>query len=193
MSKKKDSKKKHGKKVKNKEEVSVLLEVRQNDCCDRLKRSFVEWARREVFDMMLKEEIEAYEALSNFVVLEADTRGSSYSFEGLLYRIERADWNTTEYRESIATELAELEANIAYYGFISHLGSNSELAVLSLGPVQEQIDYLVQLYHEFKILVEIENFNLIADNASVALNNALDKRDELESQLKNSRLASVQD
>lgn len=145
--------------------------------------------REGIFAMMTEQELEAYDMLDNFA--HSPKAGLPVDLDSLEARIEHADWNTDEYRLEVAEELAEFEAEIAYFAYISRaLPERDEYVEICFQDIQDLLDVLVQDAKVLELSMKLEAIDYKIDcqseiimEASEELDDAMDERDIVFDQL----------
>lgn len=139
--------------------------------------SELEATRQEIFDMMTETEIAAYDLLDNFV--NTPKAGLPEESDSLEAKIEHADWNTDENRLDVASELAELEAEIAYYAYIRQvLPDEDDYLEACLADIQDSIDEIVRDARAIELSTRLEFLDYEIDQATQAMNDASVRIDE---------------
>lgn len=125
--------------------------------------------RDEFFEMMLDEEIEAFDALDEFVnspkaglpVPDIDNPlGPSDSLDA---RIEHAEWNNEAFRERIIHTLAAFESSVAYYATLKIEGAREDDIWDFFAEVEDSIRCIVDLGRELELLTGIIKAEFDAD------------------------------
>ena len=149
-------------------EGSLRVEISLTDD-DEPECETYESIRDEFFEMMLDEEIEAFDALDEFVnspkaglpVPDLDNPlGPSDSLDA---RIEHAEWNNEAFRERIIHTLAAFESSVAYYATLKIEGAREDDIWDLFAEVEDSIRYIVDLGRELELLTGIIKAEFDAD------------------------------
>lgn len=146
---------------------AILVEVGVND--DETEELS---GRDEIFGMMTEEELKAYDLVDNFAM--SPKAGLPEDDDSLEARIEHAEWNAEDLHDDVANILAEFEAAVAYYVTRKAISPNDEdLEEIWFEEIQDCIDDIVDIAREIELLIRSEEAEFRADQASVALDEAL--------------------
>ncbi len=128
--------------------------------------------REEVFALMTDKELEAFDLVENFAF--TPKAGLPEDDDSLEARIEHAEWNAEDLHDDVANILAEFEATVAYYATRKAIDPDDEsICELWLEEIQDCINDIVDIAREIELLIRSEVAAFRADQASVALDEAL--------------------
>lgn len=125
--------------------------------------------REEFFEMMLEDEINAFDALDEFVnspkagLPEPDIDNPLGPSDSLDARIEHAEWNNDAFRERIIHTLAAFESSVAYYATLKIEGANEDDIWDLFAEVEDNIRAIVDLDRELELLIGIIKAEYDAD------------------------------
>lgn len=137
--------------------------------------------RDEFFEMMLDEEIEAFDALDEFVnspkagLPEPDLDNPLGPSDSLDARIEHAEWNNEGFRERIIHTLAAFESSVAYYATLKIEGAREDDLWDLFAEVEDSVRCIANLGRELELLTGIIKAEFDADFYEAKLMDATER------------------
>ena len=138
--------------------------------------------RDEIFGLMTEDELKAFDLVENFAL--SPKAGLPEDDDSLEARIEHAEWNAEDLHDDVANVLAEFEATVAYYATRKAIDPDDvEMQQIWLEEIQDCINDIVDIAREIELLIHSEEAAFRADQASVALDEALTDKEILKEML----------